>query len=87
MLLTLVSWIYIFIICLTVGYGVNRLLSKLIPVPEAGDKHFGITGYVVTGLTMLTVYAEIFSIFYKIGAVCHVLMLELQRVQLRSGDS
>ena len=75
MLLTLVSWIYIFIICLTVGYGVNRLLSKLIPVPEAGDKHFGITGYVVTGLTMLTVYAEIFSIFYKIGAVCHVLML------------
>ena len=75
MLVTIISWIYILIVSLSVGYGMNRLLSKFVPVPDKSNKHFGVTGYVVTGLVTLTVYAETFSIFYKVGAVCHILML------------
>lgn len=77
MLVTILSWIYIFIVCVVTGLVVNGLLSRLIPVPsyEGGEGHFGITGLCVTGLVTLTVYAEVFSIFYKIGVVCHVVML------------
>lgn len=73
MIVVIISWIYIFLISITVGLGVNRALSKLIPVPAV--KEFGLTGLCVTGIVSLTVYAEAFSIFYKVGAVCHVLML------------
>ncbi len=78
MVITILSWIYIFMISLATGFVVNRLLSKLIPVPsyeKAGA--FGITGLCVTGIVSLTVYAEVFSIFYKVGAVCHAVMLLL----------
>ena len=77
MIITIISWAYIFIISAVTGLVVNRLLSKLIPVPAYDDRdgHFGITGLCVTGLVALTVYAEVFSIFYKVGAVCHVFML------------
>ena len=78
MVITILSWIYIFIISLACGRAVNRLLSKLIQVPSyETDRHFGITGLVVTGLVTLTVFAEVFSIFYKVGAVCHLVMLAL----------
>ena len=75
MLIVLISWIYIFIVSLIAGMAVNRLLGKIISVPEPDSKSFGLTGIVVTGLTALTVYAETFSIFYKIGAICHLIML------------
>ncbi|MBE5829993.1 MAG: hypothetical protein E7305_11140 [Butyrivibrio sp.] len=72
----MISWIYIFVISLVVGMAVNRALSKVMPVPSfAENGHFGVTGLCVTGLVTLTVYAEFFSIFYKVGAVCHVIML------------
>ncbi|WP_024867285.1 LIC_10190 family membrane protein [Butyrivibrio sp. FCS014] len=73
MVVVVISWIYIAAICLSIGIAVNKALSKLIPVP--GYKHIGYTGYIVTGLVTLTVYAETFSIFYKVGAVCHAIML------------
>ena len=94
MIVVIISWIYIFLISITIGLGVNRALSRLIPVPEVTE--FGITGLCVTGLTTLTVYTETFSIFYKVGALCHILMLvtaviiwlkmrnELREVLLRS---
>jgi hypothetical protein len=75
MIITILSWIYIGGICLIIGMSANKLLSKIIPVPSA--KQFGITGFFVTGITVLTVYAEIFSIFYKVGALCHLIMLAL----------
>ena len=82
MLVTILSWIYIFIVCVVTGLVVNRLLSKVVPVPsyDDGEGHFGITGLCVTGLVTLTVYAEVFSIFYKVGAACHVVMLILVAV-------
>ncbi len=76
MLVTLLSWLYIAAICLIIGIIVNVALSKLIPTPSfSGEHHFGITGIIVTGIVTLTVYAEFFSIVYKIGALCHGIVL------------
>ncbi len=78
MFVTILSWIYIFAISLVVGIAINKAFSRFIPVPSSGI--FGTTGFVVTGLVTLTVYAEVFSIFYKVGAVCHILMLVVTAV-------
>lgn len=73
MLIVLFSFAYIFAVSLCTGFLVNTLLKKLIPVPDSGS--LGITGFVVTGLVTLSVYAEVFSIFYRIGFLCHLIML------------
>ena len=73
MVIVILSYIYIFMICLFAGVTVREALSKFIPVPKT--EKIGITGIIVSGLVALTVYAEFFSIFYKIGAICHIIML------------
>jgi len=73
MVVVLLSYIYIFLICLIAGVTIRKVLSRFIPVPN--EERIGITGIVTTGIVTLTVYAECFSIFYKVGAVCHALML------------
>ncbi|WP_026667223.1 LIC_10190 family membrane protein [Butyrivibrio sp. AE2005] len=73
MVVVLLSYIYIFLICLISGVTIRKVLSRFIPIPS--EERIGITGIVTTGLVTLTVYAECFSIFYKVGAVCHALML------------
>lgn len=75
MLIVILSFIYIFLICLLAGVIVRELLSRFIPVPEQGL--IGITGIITSGLVILTVYAQYFSIFSKVGALCHVIMLAL----------
>ncbi len=73
MVVVLLSYVYIFLMCLIAGVTIRKALSRFIPVPN--EERIGITGIVTTGLVTLTVYAECFSIFYKVGAVCHVVML------------
>ena len=73
MVVVLLSYVYIFLMCLVAGVVVREGLSRFIPVPSA--EKIGITGIITTGLAALTVYAECFSIFYKVGAVCHIVML------------
>ena len=73
MVVVLLSYIYIFLICLIAGVAIRKALSRFIPIPS--EERIGITGIVTTGLVTLTVYAECFSVFYKVGAVCHALML------------
>ena len=75
MVVVLLSYIYIFLVCLIAGVTIRKVLSRFIPVPN--EERIGITGIVTTGLVTLTVYAECFSIFYKVGAVCHALMLTI----------
>lgn len=73
MVVVLLSYVYIFLMCLIAGVTVREVITRFIPVPET--EKIGVTGVIVTGLATLTVYAECFSIFYKVGAVCHVVML------------
>jgi len=61
MVIVILSYIYIFMICLFAGVTVREALSKFIPVPKT--EKIGITGIIVSGLVALTVYAEFFSIF------------------------
>ena len=72
MIIALISWVYIFGVSLCLGYGVLRLLGRILPVPST--ETLGITGLVVTGLVSTTVYAEYFSIFNKVGWLCHGIM-------------
>ena len=73
MVVVLLSYVYIFLMCLIAGVAIRKALSRFIPIPS--EERIGITGIVTTGLVTLTVYAECFSVFYKVGAVCHALML------------
>lgn len=73
MVVVLLSYVYIFLMCLIAGVAIRKALSRFIPIPS--EERIGITGIVTTGLVTITVYAECFSIFYKVGAVCHALML------------
>lgn len=66
MVVTLLSWIYIFLMCLLIGTGLLHFLK--------GQKFF-LMQYLIAGIIAITVYVEFFSIFGKIGSVTHLLML------------
>ncbi|MBQ4219639.1 MAG: hypothetical protein II666_08820, partial [Butyrivibrio sp.] len=63
MVVVLLSYVYIFLMCLVAGVAIRKALSRFIPIPS--EERIGITGIVTTGLVTLTVYTECFSIFYK----------------------
>ena len=67
MFVVILSWIYIFIVTFAIGMAVDKRLF--------GASETSITRSCVTGLVTLTVYAETFSIFYKTGLICHLIML------------
>ena len=66
MISVILSWIYIFLICTLIGVGILTLFKK---------RHFSLSGYLAAGIIVITVYAEFFSIFMKIGGCAHLLLL------------
>ena len=66
MLSVILSWIYIFLICTLIGIGVLDLFEK---------RNFSLSGYLIAGIVVITVYVEFFSIFMKIGACAHLFLL------------
>ena len=73
MIITLLSWIYMAAVCMPLGCGVYRLLAFLIK-PLRQSRHT-MTQSIMTGILALTVYAEYFSICYRVNMLCHILML------------
>lgn len=63
MIAVILSWIYIAFICVLIGIGILR------------KKSLGVIYYLAAGIIGITVYVEIFSIFGKIGALAHTIML------------
>lgn len=63
MIAVILSWIYISFICFLIGIGILR------------KKNFDMIHYLIAGIIGITVYVEIFSIFGKIGALAHIVML------------
>lgn len=63
MIAVILSWIYIAFICVLIGIGILR------------KKSLGVIYYLAAGIIGITVYVEIFSIFGKIGALAHMIML------------
>lgn len=71
MLTVLFSWTIIFIITLILGYGIVELIYK-----KSRQHVSSIDVYLVIGIAIVNVYAEIFSIFYKVGALaCGILFI------------
>lgn len=72
MIVVILSLIYIGI--LTMGFGalIIKGLDKIII-----SKEYTIFEYIIVGIVSITVYAQYLSIFFKIGAIAHILMLIL----------
>lgn len=66
MLSVILSWLYIFGVCVLVGVGMLSLFK---------NKSFPLIYYLVAGIVTITVYVEFFSIFGKIGACAHGILL------------
>lgn len=66
MVSVILSWIYISVVCILIGIGILGLFKKT---------DFSLIYYLIAGIVVITVYAEIFSIFGKIGACAHIVMV------------
>lgn len=66
MVVIVLSWVYMFLICTLIGIG------TLSPVR---NRRFSVTLYLVTGIIGITVYAQFFSIFAKLGLWAHVMLV------------
>lgn len=70
MVVVVFSWIYYFFLCLCIGLGIEKILTKIVK----GKWKFQLIDYLVTGIASITVYAAFFSIAYKVGMVAHLLL-------------
>lgn len=69
------NWIYIILTTFCTGYGIACLVEKKL--------HYRIRGMdsiLMAGLIAVTVYVEIFSLFYKVGLIANVILLALSGV-------
>lgn len=66
MISVILSWIYIFLIVTPIGIAALNLVKK---------KDFSLSGYLIAGIIVITVYVEFLSVFMKIGPCAHLLLL------------
>ena len=66
MAVIILSWIYMFLICMLIGIGMLSLVR---------DRSFSVILYLVAGIIGITVYTEFFSIFAGIGMWAHVALV------------
>ena len=66
MVVIVLSWVYMFLICTLIGIGTLGLVR---------NRRFSVTLYLVTGVIGITVYAQFFSIFAKLGLWAHVVLV------------
>ena len=66
------NWLYIILTAFCIGYGIAHLVEKKL--------HYrlrGMDSILMAGLIAVTVYAEVFSLFYKVGRAANILLLLL----------
>lgn len=68
MVSVILSWFYISLICTLIGIGTLGFIKNI---------KFSWIWYFISGMVVITVYVEIFSIFAKIGACAHILLLAI----------
>ena len=71
MVVVVLSWVYYFFLCGTIGLGIKKLLEKVLN--RKWD--FQVIDYMVAGITGITIYAAFASLIYKVGIVVHLLLL------------
>lgn len=70
MLSVILIWLYMLFTCYVTGFACIRVIS--------GKKTFQLkkrTGYLYAGIGVVTVYAQFFSIFFKVGMLANVILL------------
>lgn len=72
MLSIIFNWVYVLLVTLALGFGVAGLVRKVFGHEM---KQFDSVG--VAGLIVATVFAQIFSLFYKVGLVANVVLLAI----------
>lgn len=72
MLEILLIWGYMLFVNASVGVGVLKLICRL---TGRENKKISFVSAVMAGVVAITVYAEFFSIFYKVGMLAHLLLL------------
>ncbi|MCR5106640.1 MAG: hypothetical protein K6B28_00600 [Lachnospiraceae bacterium] len=70
MIITFINWIYIFLTCLGLGFGIRRILNRFL-----GQIIKSIYGIIITGLVCASVYAEFFSIFNKVSLGANIILI------------
>lgn len=70
MISVLLNWCYITIICFIFGYGFATFIEK-----KQNYQIKSPVAVIAIGLVMMTVYSQIFSIFYKVGMIANLLLL------------
>lgn len=73
MLIVILTWIYITFTTLVIGIFASRLLYKIIGIKDIYKNK--LTPLIMIGLAAQTVYAELFSLFTGVAALCHILLL------------
>lgn len=70
MVSVLLNWSYILITAFLMGFGLRALVDRLFQykIKEAGS-------IIAMGLMAVTVYAQIFSLFYKVGLVANLILV------------
>lgn len=70
MLFIALNWIYVFFITFTLGYAISSLSGKLF-----GYRLQRIDSILMAGLVMATVYAQVFSLFYRVSLLANVILV------------
>ncbi len=73
MLIVLLNWLYIFFVTQIIGYGFHRYFKIFIK----HDIPYQATRNTVCGIVITTVYAQFFSLFYKVGMIANIILLAL----------
>lgn len=74
MLEILLLWIYMLFVNAAIGVGVLGIFCRL---TGRDGKRIGLSSAVLAGVVAITVYAEGYSVFSNVGAVCHLILLTL----------
>ena len=72
MISVLLNWSYITILAFVIGFGVSNSIAKVF--------HYKIkklSNYLLVGIVFFTVYAQCFSIVYKVGFLANLLIVIL----------
>ncbi|MDO4284181.1 MAG: hypothetical protein Q4C60_02495 [Eubacteriales bacterium] len=79
MIAAILSFAYIALLCFVSGIGFRKAFFRLLSGTSAPALPFlpSFVRNTMTGVVLLTVYAEYFSLFYKVGMLCHLLLLAL----------
>ena len=78
MLEVIISWIYYFILHVIIGWG----LLKAVSILTHKEKKINISSAIVAAVIVFTVYAQIFSLFYKVGMIAHMIPVLIAAVIL-----